>query len=1381
MAIGLVLSLFVAACYLFPPVLPLIEPLELKSFDLRSSLRQTGEPSNEIVLVSIDDSALAQVGRWPWPRWRIAALIDKLSGAGSKVIGLNILLSEEELNEGLKEVQQLQTQYQALVSSRNIVEKGVSFSAEFSSAAARLDTDSRLLTSIQGAGSVVLPMFFELGGLAKPAPLPAAISSSVVTYAVVQGAPESEIPDGSGATYPLVRLAEASVGVGHVNVALDLDGSVRREIPIVKYGDGYFPSYALRLIMAYMGMPTTDSVFTPGVKLVAGKLEVPLDSGNGMLVSFVGPVGTFRSYSYREVMKEDFPTETFKGKIVIVGLTAQGVGNLYVTPASPVLSSIELTANVIENVLNRRFLTRPPWAGQAELGLLAFVGLFLMFVYSRLKALWGNLLALVLLIAIPAAGLFLFLQGFWLKVTYPVVLLFAGCLVTLARRLIGTEKGKELVEASAIEQARMLGLSFQGQGMLDMAFDKFRACPVDDNLKDALYNLALDFERKRQYAKAVSVMEHVAAKDPGYKDIAEKMKMLKAASDGAVFGGVGQSKKEGTVLITGGSTKPTLGRYEIEKELGRGAMGIVYLGRDPKINRMVAIKTMMMEEGTDAAAVKEIKERFFREAESAGTLNHPNIIRIFDAGEESDVCYIAMELLDGADLVQFAAKGKLLAPVQAMEYVALVADALDYAHAQGIVHRDIKPANVMLLKDGSIRVADFGIARITASSKTATGTVMGTPSYMSPEQVQGKKVDGRSDLFSLTVALYEFLTGEKPFKGGEGIGTLLFQIANDPHPNILTIRPDLPPGIGPIIDKGLAKDPAKRYARGSLLAADLRALIESIKSGKPMAAPPAPAMVPPMTVPEAPATVAVEVPPPAPAVEAAPPAPAEIKPSTPIHVAPAIDLPAAEPEAAEPPAPAPKIELEPRGPAQEAPEDGGIPMAPSRGGRGGGAPAFSLPAPGVAGAGVPPPLDMGSGLPEPPVAEPPAPEAQPEPVVEPAQSEPAVEPAGQAEPAVEPAAEPSYAEDKTIVMSAGSIPVLSPDLVMASSPEPSSESTDEIPSFQLPARSEPAAESVEPEPAAEGIKLEAMGEGVEPEPPAQGLKLEDVSEVVEPEPIVQGLQLEPAVQPEPSYASDKTVVLSPGSVPVLSPALVMAPSPEPSPEDTEPSYASDKTVVLSPGSIPVLSPDLVMAPSPEPSPEDTVPAFQLPAQSEPAAESVEPEPSYASDKTVVLTPGSVPLMSPPVSAEPAPDAPPAAEDSSEFKIALEHRATLKSSFPPGTAFPGPAALAGDVPPPPSSGEQPSSDDEFKIVLEKRATVRPSAAPGSKLPLPRALDGDVPPLPSAGEQPSADGEFKIMLEPRATMKSEAAVPPPPPPTLPPSPPPGWKPGGGGPAA
>ena len=907
--IGLLLTLLVALSYLL--TWPLLESVELKAYDMRSKLRQTLDPTSEVVLISIDDASISQLGRWPWPRSRIAGMLDKLTAAKPKVIGLNILFSEPEQNQGLIELKNLEAKYHELVASRKISEKkGTEFVSEFSSAAVRLDTDSKLLASLQAAHNVVLPMYFSLGGIfgAKPEELPAAISSSAVTAQVVQGGPEAAVEDGSKATYPIVPFAEAALGVGHANSYPDFDGVLRREFPVVKYGNSYYPSYAVQLMLAFMGLKPSDVTITPGRQLQVGRYAIPLDRGNGMLISFNGPDQTFRYYPFQDVMNDKVSMDVFKDKIVIVGPTAVGVGTLYVTPVAHNFPSIEIIANVIENIRNQKFLHRPPWAMNLELGLIALVGLFIMLGLPRLKALWGAVISLLLLVAMTGAGTFFFVNGEWVKTTYPCVLLALGYLVITSRRFFGTEKGKELVEASAIETNKMLGLSFQGQGMLDMAFEKFRLCPLDDNMKDTLYNLALDFERKRQYSKALSVLGHIAAKEPKFKDIEPKMAMLKQASEGAVFGGVGVSKKEGTVMLSGGATKPTLGRYEIEKELGRGAMGIVYLGKDPKINRLVAIKTMMLDDGSDAASTKEIKERFFREAESAGTLNHPNIVRIFDAGEEQDVSYIAMELLDGKDLVEYTGKDKLLPPEQAMEYVAIVADALDYAHAQGIVHRDIKPANIMLLKNGTIRVADFGIARITASSKTATGTVMGTPSYMSPEQVAGKKVDGRADLFSLTVALYEFLTGEKPFKGGDGIGTLLFQIANDPHPDPIAVNPRLPPCVKTIIDKGLAKNPDQRYARGSELAAALRACSAALRSGSP-----APAVAEP--------TIPVPMMEPLPAV----PVPVAATPATPEKPLPSLDF-LAPVQAPAQPSPDATLKM---GQIIEMPQRSGVHPAPS--------------------------------------------------------------------------------------------------------------------------------------------------------------------------------------------------------------------------------------------------------------------------------------------------------------------------------------------------------------------------------------------------------------------------------------------------------------------
>jgi len=279
------------------------------------------------------------------------------------------------------------------------------------------------------------------------------------------------------------------------------------------------------------------------------------------------------------------------------------------------------------------------------------------------------------------------------------------------------------------------------------------------------------------------------------------------------------------MVLEAGSEKPMLGRYQVEKELGKGAMGIVYMGKDPKINRTVAIKTLALAQEFEADELADVKARFFREAETAGRLNHPNIVQIYDAGEEHDLCYIAMEFLKGHDLVRNTKPNALLPVVDVVKIIADAADALDYAHQQGVVHRDIKPANLMWLVDNKvIKLTDFGIARITDSSKTKTGMVLGTPSYMSPEQLSGKKVDGRSDLFSLGVTLYQLLTGNLPFQA-DSMATLMFKIANEPHASASVTRPDLPAPLCAVIDRALEKDLAKRYARGSELSAELRAAL----------------------------------------------------------------------------------------------------------------------------------------------------------------------------------------------------------------------------------------------------------------------------------------------------------------------------------------------------------------------------------------------------------------------------------------------------------------------------------------------------------------------------------------------------------------------------
>lgn len=267
-----------------------------------------------------------------------------------------------------------------------------------------------------------------------------------------------------------------------------------------------------------------------------------------------------------------------------------------------------------------------------------------------------------------------------------------------------------------------------------------------------------------------------------------------------------------------------LGRYELIHEIGKGAMGVVHRARDPRINREVALKAIPLADEFDAQEIEQARTRFFREAEMAGRLSHPHIVTIYDAGEDHGTAYIAMELLRGTHLVEYTSPTRLLPAAIAIEIVARLADALHYAHQNQVVHRDIKPANIMFdAPSGELKITDFGIARLTDSGRTRTGVVLGTPSFMSPEQLQGRPVTGSSDLFSLAVTLFQLLTGQLPFRA-DSMPALMMKIAQEQHPRIRAINPALPGGIDEFFDRALAKDPADRFESGAAFALALRDL-----------------------------------------------------------------------------------------------------------------------------------------------------------------------------------------------------------------------------------------------------------------------------------------------------------------------------------------------------------------------------------------------------------------------------------------------------------------------------------------------------------------------------------------------------------------------------
>ena len=766
---------------------------------------------NQVAVVAIDAVSIEKIGNWPWPRTYLAELNQRLADEQARAIGFHLMLEGEEWNPGLAGFRSLRNELPG-------VTKKSDAGRVLDEMEQSIDGDARLLTSLGLASRVVIPYRFQkipADTQVQKNDLPPFLKSDIIGQNWQSSLSDLRNPFRNwcerSANSKLVSsfraLAAKAPLQGHITFGSDL---VRpRRISLLREYDGkLFPAMALQLA------GITGEGKNPYLKVTGLDLQVNgkrLVTGDDFEV-YLNPQreATLVLYSFYDVINGNFPTGAFKDKIVLVGLTTPAStagGTITLPDPPPVLSSAAVVADLLEETQ----ITRPFWSFLLETVILIYLGAFMLFALPRLKFRAGALLQTSFLLSwILLIGVLVVLKGVWLQVAPHILVAVGGLLLIVLQRALTPG-------AHNFDDLKMLGLTFQSQGMLDMAFDKFRECPVSDkSVKEILYNLGLDYERKRMFHKAIAVYDHLL-KGGRFKDARKKVAELREVEKSVVLG---NGSKDGTMIIGKGATKPTLGRYEVVRELGQGAMGTVYLGRDPKINREVAIKTLNLN-AVEPDQLKEVKERFFREAEAAGRLNHPNIVTIYDAGEEHDLAYMAMEFLDGKDLSAHCSGKKLLPVTDVLRLAADVADALAYAHRNDVVHRDIKPSNLMLLKNGQIKVTDFGIARVVNSTQTQTGTILGTPSYMSPEQVSGDRVKGASDLFSLGVVCYELLSGEKPFVG-DSLGALMHNIANVKDTPLKKIRSGLPENCYAVVRKLLKKEVRDRFRDAGEVAEALR-------------------------------------------------------------------------------------------------------------------------------------------------------------------------------------------------------------------------------------------------------------------------------------------------------------------------------------------------------------------------------------------------------------------------------------------------------------------------------------------------------------------------------------------------------------------------------
>ena len=492
----------------------------------------------------------------------------------------------------------------------------------------------------------------------------------------------------------------------------------------------------------------------------------------------------------------DRPNAYFKNRLVLVG---QDVNRLQIFADS--LSSLQARATYYTP-------SESWWLLPSLLALVVIYLLWLLPLLSKQSGLFFGAFLVVLIIS--AQPVLLILKGIWWPTINILLLMLLGQLAVYVY-----VSGQAILNTLIKKQHDawfQLGHYQYEKGDYETALTSLLKCGAEEEVLADLYEIGLRFERKRQYDRGLQIYSEISNRLNNYRDVEKRIKSIIGFS--AKRSKTLPSNQLQKTLVMSQMEMPEFGRYTIEKELGRGAMGIVYLGKDPKINRQVAIKTLDYSQFS-SKELNTLKTRFFREAEAAGRLSHSSIVTVYDMGEEEDFAFIAMDFVSGVPLSEYTRADNLLPVSEVYRIIQIVAEALDYAHKQKIVHRDIKPGNVMYdPSNKQVKITDFGIACITDSVKTRTGSFLGSPSYMAPEQMSGAHVDGRADIYSLGVSFYQLLTGQLPFKA-DSLANLAYKITNENFKPVRRTRPDLPASATRIINKSLQKKPQKRYSTGA--------------------------------------------------------------------------------------------------------------------------------------------------------------------------------------------------------------------------------------------------------------------------------------------------------------------------------------------------------------------------------------------------------------------------------------------------------------------------------------------------------------------------------------------------------------------------------------
>jgi len=619
----------------------------------------------------------------------------------------------------------------------------------------------------------------------------------------------------TSAALPRPAVCARSWQLGGAATSPEADGVVRRLTLLQPIDGGLLPAAALAGAAAvHAENPGGRAAALQGL-LPDGWQDPEPAAAYHRFYRAAGNTPAFRSMKASDLLASPAGQTDLSGQLVILGQLGNAAAT-FNTPVDAAMPAATLLATGLSNLLLADYVLRPAWLRWIELGLLLALALWAGLLCWRLPPWYAALLAGSLLPALLALEAWLLMAGqVWIQLATPALFAPLACLLMLG--LARTMRPASATAATPVAAAPAAGSNEQDVQELDLAFSVLRQQAASDATKKRLYNIAMEHGRRRDFARAERVLTHLASLDPDYKDVIYKLSKLSGARADEPASG-----KPNTPRAAESPQADRLGRYQLEGIIGRGAMATVYLGRDPMINRRVAIKTIPLAEEFSEADLANARSQFIREAESAGRLNHPNIIAIYDAGEDHKMAYLAMEYFDGKPLSHYAQPDRLLPVEVVLELGARAAEALHYAHTQKVVHRDIKPANLLYHKaSDTLKLTDFGIARLTDNSRTRSGIILGTPSYMSPEQLSASSVTGQSDIYSLGVTMYHLLTGSPPFQA-DSIPKLMEKIVHKQHRPVSEFRDDVPSCVDMILNEAMAKQPPDRFPHGRAMALALR-------------------------------------------------------------------------------------------------------------------------------------------------------------------------------------------------------------------------------------------------------------------------------------------------------------------------------------------------------------------------------------------------------------------------------------------------------------------------------------------------------------------------------------------------------------------------------